>query len=183
MISEYWRDQNSLLHESCIGFGIRGARHSDIVQQLCRHIGTVDVLDYGCGAAKLSASLPFPISSYDPCIPKFSRHPSPADVVVCTDVMEHVEGDMINQTLREIFDLSRIACYFAIATKPDWSKSMPDGSNPHCSVMSHGGWLEILTMLFGHDCIVGIKSSRESFFICRKQRTIDLLSVDWRIPS
>lgn len=183
MISDYWRDQNRKLHESHAGFGIRGARHSHIVEQLCYRLGTLDVLDYGCGKAKLAASLPFQIQSYDPAIVEFSAQPSPAHIVVCTDVMEHVESGMVVRTLAEINRLSLVICYFAIATKPDWSKLMPDGSNPHRTVESGDYWRDSIAAIWGDANVMRINGKNESFFLCRKNPTIDLSATQWRIPS
>lgn len=128
-------------------YGISGSRYADMVHQLAKKLGTTDILDYGCGKATLSKSLPFPIHNYDPFIPEYSTFPKPADLVVCTDVMEHVEEQFVSATLEEIASLANRAVFFQIATRPA-SKNLPDGRNAHITIRTPAWWLNELLAYF-----------------------------------
>jgi hypothetical protein len=128
-------------------YGISGARYADQILEMARSLQTRSVLDYGCGKCTLQKALPFPIQNYDPFIPEHSVRPEPADLVVCTDVMEHVELHCIESVLKDIASLTKKAVFFQIATGPA-SKTLPDGRNAHITQMSPNGWLRNLLPLF-----------------------------------
>jgi hypothetical protein len=73
--------------------------------------------------------------------------PEPADLVVCRDVMEHVEGDCIDAVLVHIARLALRAAVFAIACHPA-HQSLPDGRNTHCSIHPPEWWRERLQQHF-----------------------------------
>lgn len=121
-------------------YGTSGANYSEQVFQMAQRLQTRDILDYGCGKCTLQASLPFPIQNYDPFIQQHSARPNPADIVVCTDVMEHVEEDYVLNVLLDIYSLANKAVFFEIATGPA-KKVLPDGRNAHITIKSTNWWL------------------------------------------
>jgi hypothetical protein len=82
-------------------------------------------MDYGCGKGTLGAKLPFPIWEYDPAIPGKDGVPRPADLVVCLNVLEWVEKDMLDNVLGDIVRCAR-KCVFAVieGRKEDWEKKL-----------------------------------------------------------
>lgn len=138
MISDEYRRLNSQLHKQRPTYGANGFKHADKVRTLMVELGTDDVLDYGCGKASLSKEIP--CQNYDPCLPKYAGLPVPADIVACFDVMEHIEPEYLDVVLSHISELARKAAILVIATHPDRSKSLPDGSNPHRIVESPEWW-------------------------------------------
>src|SRR6267142_2204994 len=76
-------------------YGISGSKHCEPLIEFCKKMNTKDVLDYACGKATLQRGLPFPIQNYDPFVPEYSKRPTPADIVVCTDVLEHIEPECL----------------------------------------------------------------------------------------
>lgn len=128
-------------------YGTSGLKYADQVLQIAQRIGTRDILDYGCGKATLQKSIPFPIQNYDPFVPEYAKTPVPADIVVCTDVMEHVEMPYVRDVLREIQSLSKQAVFFQIATRPA-SKFLPDGRNAHLIQMNGNWWLGAVMAFF-----------------------------------
>ena len=88
-ITPEYLEQNRKLHEGGY-YGLPGQRWAKTVLNVCEVAGSRDVLDYGCGQRTLEKSLGFPIRNYDPCIPGLDAPPEPADVVACTDVLEHI---------------------------------------------------------------------------------------------
>lgn len=109
------------------------------------------ILDYGCGAGTLGTALkaqawPFDFREYDPAVPGKDAMPRPADLVVCTDVLEHIERDRLDTVLGHIRALSMQGTFLVISTVPA-HKSLPDGRNAHLIVESPDWWRERCTAL------------------------------------
>lgn len=138
-ISPEYRELNEQLHRHRNDYGVKGDKHLRRVRRVRNQYRADTVLDYGCGSAALARHAEFPVACYDPCIPDYSELPYPSDMIVCTDVLEHVEPEKLDAVLRHIRNLMRVCGYFVIATRPDRSKSLPDGSNPH-RVIKPGHW-------------------------------------------
>lgn len=145
-ISDQYLEQNRKLHESG-NYGISGGRWAHPVRQLCAQVGSQDVLDYGCGQRMLEKSLGFPIQNYDPCIPGLDAPPRPADIVVCADVLEHIEPDCLDDVLDDLQRVTRHAGFFLIATRPA-EKMLPDGRNAHLIQQPSSWWLPRLERRF-----------------------------------
>jgi hypothetical protein len=144
---EYAALQSSF-HLARPDYGVSGAKYADQIHQMAQQLQTRSILDYGCGKCTLQKAIPFPIQNYDPFISEHSARPEPADIVVCTDVMEHVEADHVGSVLGDIRDLTKKAVFFQIATGPA-SKVLPDGRNAHITQRTSNWWLEaIINMSF-----------------------------------
>ena len=87
------------------------------------------------------------VQGYDPCVKEYERSPKPADILISTDVLEHIEPDKIEQVLDHIGNLTSICCYLVIDLLPA-VKSLPDGRNAHIMLESSGWWLDKLSALF-----------------------------------
>ena len=146
-ITPEYLEQNKALHKTRKDFGASSAHWVTTVKELCERLDTIDVLDYGCGKGKLAANLPFHIHQYDPAIVKHSKEPKPADIVVCTDVMEHIEPECLISVLKHLKSLTKKACFFAIATRPA-KKHLPDGRNAHLIIQNANWWTVILSEYF-----------------------------------
>ena len=142
-------------------YGISGSRYAEHIAQLAKKMGTRDILDYGCGKATLQKSLPFPIQNYDPFIPEYTASPHPAELVVCTDVMEHVEPNYVSSVLAEISNLTIKIVFFQIATRPA-AKTLPDGCNAHLIQQPVNWWLNRLMAYFNIHHLDDMKGG----FIC-----------------
>lgn len=127
-------------HQERSDYGISGMRYADQIMQLAKSMNTRDILDYGCGKATLQKNIPFPIQNYDPFIEEYNHAPHPAELVVCTDVMEHIEPEFVASVLAEINGLTNKLAFFQIATGPA-SKVLPDGRNAHLIQQSGNFWL------------------------------------------
>lgn len=150
-ISKDYLRLNKELHKSPQGFGGGGARHVAAILQLAEQTGAKTLLDYGAGQCKLSKALkdgspPFfeSMQDYDPAIIGISESPRPADLVACTDVLEHIEPAYLDNVLQELFELTRKSCYLEIATRPA-NKTLPDGRNAHLIVEGEAFWMEKLS--------------------------------------
>lgn len=143
MITEHYRQLNAQLHQERPDYGSYGHRWATTVMQLCSQLKSTDVLDYGCGKGTLNLHLPFGVHMYDPAIPKHSDPPEPADIVVCADVMEHVEPEHVDEVLDDLARLTRKRLFLNIATRPA-KKTLPDGRNTHLTVQPAAWWIDKL---------------------------------------
>ncbi len=128
-ITAEYLEQNRKLHEREV-YGLSGQRWAKTILNLCEATGSRDVLDYGCGKRSLERELGFAIRNYDPCIAGLDAPPETADIVACTDVLEHVEPECLDDVLDDLKRVTRKMGFFVIATRPA-RKFLPDGRNAH----------------------------------------------------
>lgn len=147
LISESYRELNRQLHEQRPDYGAHGHRWADYVTMLVERMQTKDVLDFGCGKRTLERELGYPIRNFDPALLGLDDTPEPADIVVCGDVLEHVEPEHLDAVLRELQRLTKRVCFMVIATRPA-KKTMPDGRNTHLIVQPARWWLETVIDYF-----------------------------------
>ncbi len=143
LITDNYKALNKQKHDTSKVFGACGHLNLDPVISLAKSLNTEDILDYGCGKSMLANSLPFRIKQYDPAIEKHSALPEPADLVVCTDVLEHIEPDCLESVLAHLRKLTKVAGYFAISTVTA-QKTLPDGRNAHLIVKPPKWWVNVL---------------------------------------
>jgi hypothetical protein len=146
-ITPEYKALQTAFHESTPDYGISGSKHAEPVRNFSEKLQTRDILDYGCGKQTLQRSLPFPIQNYDPCIPECSKRPVPADLVVCTDVLEHVEKDCIYEVLKDLLSLTKRVLFLNVSTRPA-RKILPDGRNAHILIQPSEWWLALLMAFF-----------------------------------
>lgn len=147
LISEEYRSLNEKLHKENKNFGANGDKFLKEITMLCKSLKTTDILDYGCGKSMLAHNLPFKIQQYDPAIPKFAESPEPAEIVVCTDVLEHIEPDRIESVLNHIRELTKRVVFLVVTCGPAM-KTLPDGRNAHLTQRESGWWVKELTERF-----------------------------------
>lgn len=164
-ITPEYRALNRRLHETG-EYGVSGTRWAPTVQQLASMLGTRDILDYGCGQRTLEQGLGFGIRNYDPCIAGLDAPPEPADLVVCTDVLEHVEPACIDEVLDDLKRLTRNAALLVIANRPA-KKSLPDGRNAHLIQQGRDWWLARLGLRFTIHQVEG--NDTELVFVVQKK--------------
>lgn len=145
-ISQAYVEQNRQLHAAVPSYGAHGGRLVENVKQLMETQGCETLLDYGCGKGSLVRAVPG-AQGYDPAVEEFSARPEPADLVTCTDVLEHVEPDMLEDVLNDIVNLTRKVAYILVACRPA-SKRLPDGRNAHLIIQPPEWWLEQLNEHF-----------------------------------
>ena len=112
--------------------------------QLVKSNGNIStLLDYGCGMRTLEQTLPpitgLSINNYDPCVEGLDNIPEPADIVVCTDVLEHVEPDCLENVLDDLKRVTKKTLFLAVSTRLA-NKSYCDGQNAHKIVQTYDWW-------------------------------------------
>jgi len=167
LISAEYKEQNKKLHETNLAYGTGGSRHAKLVIKLVDSLKkslnnkTISVLDFGCGKGYLAKALDFPIYEYDPAIPYKDESPRPADLVICTNVLEHVEPDKLLFVLDELHRCTKQVGYFVISTTHA-IKTLPDGRNTHLIVKGEEWWKEQIEKFFK---IASIRKSSNELFI------------------
>lgn len=142
--SPYYRCQLVALHRQQ-PWGADGAKHAVAVEALAVDLEAATILDYGCGENQLAHALKMRrVSGYDPGIPERAKMPKPCELVVCTDVLEHVEPDKLDAVLDHIYRLTGKAAYLVISLKAA-NATLPDGRNAHLSVHDAPWWIDKLT--------------------------------------
>lgn len=142
VITDDYRKLNQKLHSGRPDYGAR-ERHEvyeEIVQLIGKH-DCMKILDYGCGKATMSKFVDN-VTNYDPCVEAFDVPVDEHDMVVCTDVLEHIEPELLDNVLADIRRNARKVIYLIVATRPDSSKTLPDGRNPHLIVQPGSWWLK-----------------------------------------
>lgn len=139
LITEEYRELNARLHRTNEHYGTSGQKYAAAVAELMKEHGP-DVLDYGCGKRTLQQALNLPIRNYDPALPEYSAKPEPADIVACTDVLEHIEPACLDEMLRDLRRCTKKVAFVTIATGPA-KKFLADGRNAHLIQQGSRWWL------------------------------------------
>lgn len=152
LISDAYKQQNSALHASRADYGTGGRAVAHHVETIARMHRCVDVLDYGCGKGTLAVGLRYlgstlPVAEYDPALGGKDTAPKPADLVVCSDVLEHVEPECLDAVWHHLHSLTRKALFFTVHTGPA-QKTLPDGRNAHLTQQPPEWWLTSAFRLF-----------------------------------
>lgn len=161
MISESYRALNEKLHKDNPHYGTSGQKFSQQIHALALAMQTEDILDYGCGKSTLAQNLPFKIKQYDPAVKKYAALPNPADLVVCTDVLEHIEPEMLDEVLNHLKTLTKRKGFFTIANRPA-HKTLDDGRNAHLIIEPPLYWL---TKLFDYFNVAGYQDLKGEMLV------------------
>lgn len=150
LISPHYRDEQRALHASPRGYGGKGSKWAGTVDALIQALDATSVLDYGCGQGTLAAALrvrnlpSVRIAEYDPAIPGKDALPLFADLVVCTDVLEHIEPDRLSTVLAHLRMLARKAVFLVVNLR-EANKVLSDGRNAHLIIESAAWWEQRVT--------------------------------------
>lgn len=135
------RNQHARTH-----WGKSGHSWADKVAAFAKRIGAEQALDYGCGSGTLKpalAKLGLKCAEYDPGIVGKDILPKLADLVVSTDVFEHIEPENVANVLAHTRALARKGAFFAIAKQPA-KAILDDGRNAHLVCKPTEWWVDRL---------------------------------------
>jgi hypothetical protein len=148
LITDDYKEQNKQLHAESASYGTSSAKWADEVRQIAAAYGILDTLDYGCGKGLLKQALKWPtLREYDPSVEGKDAIPDPADMCICTDVLEHIEPDCLDSVLDDLQRCTKKVGFFTIATRPA-KKTLPDGRNAHLIQQPVAWWLPKLMERF-----------------------------------
>ena len=148
LITEAYREQNVLLHKAD-DYGASSYRWAKMIEKLGYQMLCKTVLDYGAGKQTLGNALrdKFSYAAYDPAVPEIAEPPDPADLLVCSDVLEHIEPECLEDVLSDLRRLTIKACFLTVCTAPAF-KLLPDGRNAHLIVQPGEWWIPRLMKLW-----------------------------------
>lgn len=171
LITEDYRKLNAEKHETSKTYGTSGHRWAQTIKEMTEVFRARTILDYGCGKGSLNTKLmenadiehpPYVVLEYDPAIPEKATLPGRCDLVVCTDVLEHIEPECLDEVLDHLRALTGKAAFLTVATGPAM-KTLPDGRNAHLIQEGPKWWLpkimdrwRLLAFTDADDCFVAI---------------------------
>lgn len=144
LISESYLEMQRILHAAPRGYGGRGDKWAETVIAVAKVYDAQTVLDYACGQGSLKRALDekaphLHVRDYDPAIAGKDGPPGFADLVNCTDCLEHIEPDKLDTVLAHLRSLARKALFVVISLKLT-AKILADGRNAHIIVRPANWW-------------------------------------------
>ena len=132
--------------------------NKDRIKEVIDRVNPVNVLDFGCGKGWQYTrqnmheywGIEKPVL-YDPYVAKYNKLAGYRnryfDLVLCVDVMEHIQEDKVDEVLEDLFNSGRhifltITCYPA-------TQILPNGKNAHYTVKEPSWWNEKLAKYDG----------------------------------
>lgn len=133
-------------------YGASAYLYFDAIAKEVMALNPKSILDFGCGRSDLVAHFwkdgARRVAKYDPAIPQYKEMPEGKfDLVLCTDVMEHIQIHDVDRILNEIKAKSQKAL-FTISMKPARAK-LPDGRNAHVTLLNADEWARWVGSVFG----------------------------------
>tara|TARA_B100000700_G_scaffold91328_1_gene102978 strand:+ start:3261 stop:3953 length:693 start_codon:yes stop_codon:yes gene_type:complete len=132
------------------------------IKEIKDDLNLTSLLDYGCGKANayyLAFELdgvihpnayqylgiaPAAVHLYDPCVEQFRSKPRQEqtyDIVVCTDVLEHIPEQDVDTVIEEMVYHANKLMVFKIAAHESFTK-FKDGTNVHATVKPPSWWFD-----------------------------------------
>ena len=149
LISKEYKKLLEYEHQSSTWGIMAGKMISELEAFLTKNSAT-EVLDYGAGSSSFRKALTIEnikVYEYDPGVSAISSTPEPRDFVVCIDVLEHIEPDLIENVLEDLSRVTKVQGYFTIAMYPAQRK-LKDGRNAHLIIEDSGWWVAKLCKYF-----------------------------------
>lgn len=164
-ISEHYLIEQQRLHENP-AYGVASITFAPLVSTLLSAGACNSLSDYGAGKCNLKKTLgladggPVDYLPYDPAFPEYGRA-EPADLLVCIDVLEHVEPECLDAVLDELSRLARKLVLLTVHTGPA-KKLLSDGRNAHLIQQPASWWLD---RLHGHFDLIHLQDVPKGFFV------------------
>ena len=144
LLSSNYREQLREIHSST-EWGNTGKDYWEYIDKIASDIGVRSFLDYGAGHGslkkRLQQELPekYKVKEYEPGIEEKSSRPNPSRLVVCCDVLEHVEPTLIDNVLDELKRVTLEKGFFTVSCQLA-NRKLPDGRNAHLIVEPVSWW-------------------------------------------
>lgn len=150
LISPEYLAEQKRLHAEPRGYGGKSYKRAPVIAELIRKGGHISILDYGCGQGTLGPAVQAELGdyavawrNYDPAVEEWARPPNavlgPYQLVICTDVLEHIEPDKIQAVLRHLRSLTGGQLYTVISTV-ETAKTLSDGRQAHILLKDWAWW-------------------------------------------
>tara|TARA_B100002003_G_scaffold251738_2_gene297103 strand:- start:3010 stop:4344 length:1335 start_codon:yes stop_codon:yes gene_type:complete len=121
----------------------------EIIERHIEENNVSNILDYGSGYPGLKSVFgeKYNVTEYDPGIEIKSKTPEPQEYVVCTDVLEHIEPEFIDNVLDDLKRVVTNKGFFTISCR-DALMILSDGRNAHLIQKPREWWKEKLLKRF-----------------------------------
>lgn len=146
-----YKKEYELLHSKGYYNGRSILRHKGKVRNIVNATKSSTILDYGSGKGwqyskfKMDKFWNVSVDCYDPYVENFSILPNKTyDGVICTDVLEHIPEDKLNEVLSIIFSKATKFVFFCVHIK-EAKKKFSDGSNVHVTIKSEEFWERLIS--------------------------------------
>ena len=155
LLSDEYRETLKKTHKSAgqKGWGnTANTKYFNVIDKLIEGRNITEMLDYGAGwggmKARLAEERPeLVVHEYEPSRDDVCHPPAPCAFVICVDVLEHVEPEMLEDVLddleRVIIDTAYLTIFFEKALR-----TLSDGRNAHLIVKPFEWWLRKLSHRF-----------------------------------
>lgn len=166
LISDEYRAAMREMHDTVKAFGTHDVHFAPMAREVTRW-GEKSLLVYGAGKGALGRRLgpQYAAQSYDPGVPGLDAPPEPAEVVFCTDVLEHVEPECVDAVVADLRRLTRETAVIAVHTCAA-IKFLPDGRNTHLTQQPPDWWRAKLQE-HGFTITVETPSAKEVLMVCQ----------------
>lgn len=140
------------LHANLADYGATTIRMLEEISLAIDYIKPKTVLDFGCGKGTALAPLKerYPdimFYGYDPAIPGIDTLPvQRADLIINTDVLEHIPEDMIDEVLQQMAGISKNVLFGLDHTEA--VNVLPNGQNAHCTIKPLSWYLYKINQFF-----------------------------------
>jgi hypothetical protein len=143
LISQY-----RALHAQGKFLGLSVLKFADEIGELIKQYDVKTVLDYGSGQGhqympphSLQKKWGVEVTCYDPAVEGLDYFNSAWSfgAVICSDVLEHIPEDQIDQKLALLFGFARKFVFLTTCPRPA-KKTFPDGTNLHVTIKPKEWW-------------------------------------------
>ena len=140
---DIYLEQAKLYHqEDKIWQGTSIINYIPKINQIIKDKDIKTILDYGCGKAKHHPK-EWKAIKYDPAIQDYQNKPQDKyDLVISTDVLEHIPVENLKQTIDEIFGYSNKWVFVSVCCRKA-EAILPNGYNAHATIESAKWWRDL----------------------------------------
>lgn len=143
-----YEEEYKRLHTSGVFAGYSLLHFADNIYNMIKDTGSYTVLDYGSGKGyqyskkKIDLYWGVEVDCYDPGYEPFNTLPNKMyDGVVCTEVMEHIPEDEIDNAMYNIFARANKFVFLSVSLVPA-AKTFTNGDNVHVTLKTKEWWNE-----------------------------------------
>lgn len=147
-----YKKEYELLHSKGYFRGYSVLRYKEEIKNIVNTTKSSTILDYGSGKGwqysiiKMNKFWNVSVDCYDPYVEYFSiLSDKTYDGVICTDVLEHIPEDKLNETLSIIFSKATKFVFFSIFIEKA-KKKFSNGINIHVTVKPAEFWTNLINL-------------------------------------
>lgn len=148
LITEEYRKLLQHEHQTT-EWGHTAEQYTSQIMHFAEKLNETAMLDYGAGRGGLKMHLPdsYSVIEYEPGREDAQHNNTPHNYVVCIDVLEHIEPELIDNVLDDLQRVTVKGGYYTVSTRHA-GRALADGRNAHLIVEPFEWWTEKLTQRF-----------------------------------